>query len=144
VGSLGSIVFTVSDRMVRTIENWKLSGSARYATHNRHMGNALTEFVGLDPDKITFDMQFLSDMGVNPAREIEKLWEYERRGLPVPLTVGSRCFGRYRWNVVSHSVTVQYTDRRGNIAGAAVSVSLVEYLRTSQVQVMGKPWNFKL
>lgn len=132
VGCLGDIVFTVSDQVVRTLENWKWSGAARYAVHNRHAGNALTEFIGLDPDKITFDIQLLIEMGVDPMEEITKLWNYERRGVPLPLTVGTHCYGRYRWNVISHDVTVKYTDRRGDIAGAVVSVTLQEYLRDGQ------------
>ncbi len=129
VGSLGDIVFTVSDEVVRTLENWKWSGSARYAVHNRHMGNALTEFTGLDQDKITFDMQLLIEMGVDPMEEITKLWYYERKGIPVPLTIGTHCYGRYRWNVVSHNAEIKNTNGIGDIAGAVVSVTLQEYLR---------------
>ena len=54
VGCLGDIVFTVSDRTIETINNVTWSGSARYATHQRHGTHALTEFTGLDPDKIGF------------------------------------------------------------------------------------------
>lgn len=140
VGCLGDIVFTVSDQTVRTLENWKWSGSARYSVHNRHNGNALTEFVGLDPDKITFDMTLLREMGVDPMDDIVKLWNYERTGAVLPLTIGTHCYGRYRWSVVSHDVTVKYTDRRGDIAGAVVSVSLQEYLRDGQT-VPGK-WTY--
>ena len=50
VGCLGDIVFTVSDRTIETINNVTWSGSARYATHQRHGTHALTEFTGLDPD----------------------------------------------------------------------------------------------
>ena len=53
VGCLGDIVFTVSDRTIETINNVTWSGSARYATHQRHGTHALTEFTGLDPDKMT-------------------------------------------------------------------------------------------
>ena len=53
IGCLGDIVFKVSSDMVRTISNVTWSGSANYATHSRHMTDALTEFTGLDPDEIT-------------------------------------------------------------------------------------------
>ena len=45
-------------------------------------------------------------------------------------TIGSKCYGKYRWNIVSHEMTAKYTDRHGNIAGAVVSVTLQEYLRS--------------
>lgn len=130
MGATGSdgIVFQVSDRTVITLQNFKWSGSAKYAIHNRHNNNAMTEFVGLDPDKITFDIQLLAEHGVNPMQEILKIWGYERSGTAVALVVGAHCYGKYRWNIISHDTTVKYTDARGNITGAVVSVTLQEYL----------------
>lgn len=123
------IVFTVSDKTLLTLENWKWSGSARYAVHNRHNYHALTEYTGMDPDKITFDIQLLMEMGVNPMEEIVKLWKYEREGTAVALTVGTHGYGKYRWNIVSFDISIKYTDRKGDIAGAVVSLTLQEYLR---------------
>lgn len=131
MGTSGSdgITFQVSDQAVTTLQNFKWSGSAKFAVHARHNNNALTEFVGLDPDKITFDIQLLAEHGVNPMQEIMKLWNYERGGAAVALVIGSHCYGKYRWNIISHDVTVKYTDKYGNIRGAVVSVTLQEYLR---------------
>ena len=125
--SSDGIVFTVSDQVVRTLRNFKWSGSARYAVHNRHNYHALTEYTGMDPDKITFDLQLLVEHGVE---EIKKLWKYEREGTAVALTIGTHGYGKYRWNIVDFDVSVKYTDRRGDIAGADVSVTLQEYLRS--------------
>lgn len=124
------IVFEVSDQTVLTLDNFKWSGSARYSVHNRHNYHALTEYTGIDPDKITFDMTLLAEHGVNPQTEVGKLWTYEREGTAVALTIGTKCYGKYRWNIVSHEMTAKYTDKRGDIAGAVVSVTLQEYLRT--------------
>ena len=46
IGCLGDIPFEVSSNKIQTPKNMKWSGSARYATHQRHGGDALTEFVG--------------------------------------------------------------------------------------------------
>lgn len=124
------IVFAVSDQVVRTLDNFKWSGSARYSTHQRHNYHALTEYTGMDPDKITFDMTLLAEHGVTPLEEVVKIWTYEREGTALALTIGSKCYGKYRWNIISHEMTTKYTDRRGNIAGAVVSVTLQEYLRS--------------
>ena len=124
------IVFSVSDQTVLTLENFKWSGSARYAVHNRHNYHALTEYTGMDPDKITFDIQLLVEHGVNPLDEVVKLWKYEREGTALALTIGTKCYGKYRWNIVSYEMTAKYTDRHGDIAGAVVSVTLQEYLRS--------------
>ena len=52
VGCFGDVVFQVSEETVETINNVVWSGSARYSTHQRHLQDALTEFTGLDPDKL--------------------------------------------------------------------------------------------
>ena len=71
VGCLGDIVFTVSDRTIETINNVTWSGSARYATHQRHGTHALTEFTGLDPDKMTFDIVLSAYLGVDPIADLQ-------------------------------------------------------------------------
>lgn len=128
IGCLGSIPFTVSADTVRTIENMVWSGSARYAVHQRHMTNALTEFTGLDPDKISFDITLSTELGVDPNAEVVKIWNYERNGTAVPLTLGTKGYGKYRWNILNHKMKLQHFDRSGNVTHAVVSVSLQEYL----------------
>ena len=129
IGCLGDIVFTVSDATVRTLDNWAWSGSARYATHERHLTHALTEFTGLDPDKITFDIILKAELGVKPLDDIAKIWTYEREGIALALTVGRKGYGKYRWNIVSHNVEFTHTDVLGNPTVATVSLTLQEYLR---------------
>ena len=129
IGCLGDIVFTVSDATVRTLDNWAWSGSARYAVHERHLTHALTEFTGLDPDKITFDIILKAELGVKPLDDIAKIWTYEREGIALALTVGRKGYGKYRWNIVSHNVEFTHTDVLGNPTVATVSLTLQEYLR---------------
>lgn len=129
IGCLGDIVFTVSADTVMTVDNMTWSGSARYSTHQRHLGNALTEFTGVDPDKITFDITMSTDLGVDPQTEIVKIWTYERSGEAVPLTIGEKPYGKYRWNITSHKMKMKSYDRDGNVTLATVSVSLQEYLK---------------
>ncbi len=128
VGCLGDVIFTVSRSVVRTLDNMTWSGSARYATHERHLTHALTEFTGLDPDKITFDILLSADLGVDPIAEVVKLWNIERSGRAVPLTVGTKGYGKYRWNIVKHEMKMKTFYGNGDVHTATVSVSLQEYL----------------
>lgn len=128
VGCLGDVIFTVSRSVVRTLDNMTWSGSARYATHERHLTNALTEFTGLDPDKITFDILLSAELGVDPIAEVVKLWNIERSGRAVPLTVGTKGYGKYRWNIVKHNMKMKTFYANGDVHTATVSVSLQEYL----------------
>lgn len=128
VGCLGEIIFSVSDSQVQTLNNAQWSGSARYATHQRHIQNALTEFCGLEPDKFSFDMVLSAFLGVNPQAAINKIWQYERSGTASSLVLGDKAYGKYRWNILSHKTKMRHYDNAGNLLQATVSVSLQEYL----------------
>lgn len=123
------VIFQVSEDVVRTIEKWKWSGKARWATHKRHGMNALTEYVGRDIDEMSFTIKLVEDLGVEPMKELERLWRWERGGVALAMVVGEHHYGRYRWAIVSHSTEIQYTDKEGNIYACEVSLKLQEYLR---------------
>lgn len=132
VGYLGEtansgIVFEVSAGVVETLDNMGWSGSARYAVHQRHGTYALTEFVGLDPDKVTFDMTLAASLGTEPMAELKKLWRFERNGTALQLVIGSHAYGFYRWNITGHKAKVQYFDKNGDLYCVTVSVTLQEY-----------------
>ena len=129
IGRLGDITFEASETMIRTLSNMKWSGSARYATHQRHGGNALTEFVGLGTDAFSFSITLSRELGVEPMDEIKKLWKYERAGEAVPLNIGGHAYGRYRWSILSHDTKIDYTDVNGNIHTCTVTVKMQEYLK---------------
>ena len=129
VGCPGQMVFQVSQEVLETIDGLEWSGSARYAVHQRHNQNALTEFTGLDPDKITFSMFLSQALGVDAMAELVKLWNYERKGESVYLVLGEKCYGKCKWNLVSHKIQAKNYDKYGNLESAEVSVELQEYLR---------------
>ncbi len=130
IGCLGDIVFMVSSEIVKTIDSVQWSGSARYAEHQRHLTNALTEFTGLDPDTISFEMMLSAYLGVDPYPELVKLWQYERSGKALPLVIGEKSYGKYRWTVKNHKIKMQNFDKNGNLTSATVSVSLLEYMKS--------------
>ena len=129
IGCLGDIAFTVSSSVVRTLDNFQWSGSARYAAHQRHLGRGLLEFTGVDPDKISFDITLSVQLGAAPVRELSKIAKYESKGRTLPLTNGSKAYGTYRWVITGHSVKAKTFDRRGNLSVVVVSVNLQEYAR---------------
>ena len=100
VGCLGDILFQVSDQTITAINNVKWSGSARYSTHQRHNGNALTEFTGVEPDRMSFEIILPEERGKGARTELKKIWEYKRSGEALPLTLGTRPYGKYRWTHV--------------------------------------------
>lgn len=128
IGCLGDIVFKVSSREVETLMNAQWSGSSRYATHQRHLDDALTEYTGNDPDKFSFDIQLSEWLNVKVQPELSKLWNYMRTGKAVELVLGDKGYGKYRWNITSLKIKMQHFDHRGNLVNATVTVSLQEYI----------------
>lgn len=128
IGCLGDIIFSVSDDVIRTFSNATWSGSARYSTHNRHLNNALTEFTGVDPDKFTLEIKLFKVMGVEPMVELVKIWNHERAGRPLSLAIGQKPYGKFKWCIEDHKISFETYDTAGNLSGATVSLSLLEYL----------------
>lgn len=129
VGSLGGIVFTVSDSQIMTIDNVKKSGSASYGKHQRHGGDTLLEFVGNDPSVFTFTMTLAAQLGVNVESEIAKIEKAKRKGTILKLVLGKKVYGAYRWVIQKYSASYSAYDRAGNPILAEVSVTLSEYLK---------------
>lgn len=123
------LVFQVTESVVRTLSDMKWSGSANWSVHSRHMGDALTEFTGLDPDQISFKIELAAELGVDPMKELTRLWTWQRAGTPLALTIGEHNYGRYRWSILSKSTAVQYTDGAGNLYACEVTLKLQEYLK---------------
>ena len=123
------IQFIVSREVFRTPKNMKWSGSARYATHERHNTHALTEFTGLDPDRFSFDILLTAEMGVDPLKEVVKIWDYQRNGEALGLAIGGKAYGKYRWTIKNHETKIEYTDKAGDMYAVELSVELLEYLR---------------
>lgn len=129
IGCLGDIVFSVSDSMVQTLRDATLKGSAQTATHKRHLGKSLLEFVGVDAAAFDFKFEVSRLLGADPLAAIDQIREYEETGTTLPLVIGTQKYGEYRWLITKHSVALKHYDKQGNLVGADISVSLTEYLK---------------
>jgi len=129
IGCLGEIAFEVSSERVLTTKSMKWSGAARYGKHAILGGNTVTEFLGNDAEKITLSVVLSAYLGVNPMQELEKIIRYRRTGAALPLVIGEKAFGRYRWNILSHDATITSTDDKGNALTISVNLTLQEKLK---------------
>lgn len=128
VGALGDIVFQVSDDTVKTLNNFSWSGSARYASHQRHGYHAMSEYTGMNADTISFDMVLSAYLGVNPQDTITQIFTHERAGTALSFVLGNKAYGKYRWVITKHTVKAQYYDGNGDLTHCKVTVSLQEYI----------------
>lgn len=129
IGCLGDIAFEVSDSIIKTLDKVTWSGSVNIQTHQRHLHNALQEFVSINPDEITFTIKLSRYLGVDPMTDIVKIFEYERGGIALPLTIGNKAYGKYMWLIKNHKIKMELYDRGGNLTSADVDVALTEYTK---------------
>ncbi len=127
IGCLGEIAFEVSSKEIKTIRDVAWSGSASISTHQRHLGNCLQEFVGIDPDSITFNIRISKYLGSDPLEDIGRIFEYERGGVAVRLVIGSKTYGKYKWLIKKHKTALEHFDKNGDLVGVDISLTLTEY-----------------
>ena len=129
IGTFGGLSFAVSSNKVSTFDDLKWDTSAAYATHDRHLQPDLLEFLGPDPEQITFKMKFSVFLGVNPLKSVNDLRRMVREGTAERLVIGGRVYGDYKWSITKVSSAMKTFDNRGNCWAAEVTVTLKEYGR---------------
>ena len=115
VGSLGPVVFSVSDAFVRTISGYSRKTSVRIESHDIIGQKPLSEWVGLSCDSISFTVKLSAFRGVNPKEEAEKLRRMAERGEAVTFVMGGAPVTQNKWLIESVDEDANYYDRMGNI-----------------------------
>ena len=127
VGSLGPVVFSVSDAFVRTISGYSRKTSVRIESHDIIGQKTLSEWVGLSCDSISFTVKLSAFRGVNPKEEAEKLRRMAERGEAVTFVMGGAPVTQNKWLIESVDEDANYYDRMGNIISSDVKLSIREY-----------------
>ena len=129
VGSLGGIVFTVSDRQIMTLQSASASGSASITEHKRHGGASIAEFTGSALGKMKLTFKVARQLGYEPGDMINLVQNYCQSGAVLSLTIGRTRYGRSgRWLIASWSVAMKRHDKNGTLSEADITVNLTEYL----------------
>lgn len=129
IGTFGGLSFVVSSNRVNTFDDLKWDTSAAYATHDRHLQPDLLEFLGPDPEQITFKMKFSVFLGANPLKSVNDLRRMVREGTVERLVIGGRVYGDFKWAITKVSSAMKIFDNKGNCWAAEVTVTLKEYGR---------------
>lgn len=126
IGTLGDIVFSVSQNTVKTFESLKMDSKTSYAKLTRHNQKPLLDFQYNDTDIASFDIYLSAFLGVNPLTMQNKIDEYRKQGKILSLVIGGKKYGT-KWVIVSHSKEYQKFDNKGNLLTAKSSISIEEY-----------------
>ena len=126
VGTLGDIVFKVSEKTVQTFDGLQIESKTNYAKHTRHNKKPLLEFQYNDTDTASFSMYLSAFLGVNPKTMQEKIDKYRKQGKILTVVIGGKKYGT-KWVITSHSKGYKRFDNKGNLLIAESKVSLEEY-----------------
>lgn len=88
IGSFGDIVFEASSESIRTFQGLQQQNAARYAEHDIIGKKPKLEFLGPGLEEISFKMQLMAYLGVEPDAELRALQEMRDKG-----EVGQLVFG---------------------------------------------------
>ena len=126
IGTLGDIVFSVSQKTVKTFEDLKMDGKTSYAKLTRHNKKPLLDFQYNDTDTASFSIYLSAFLGVNPLTVQEKIDKYRTQGKILSLVIGGKRYGK-KWVITSHSKDYQKFDNKGNLLIAKSTISIEEY-----------------
>lgn len=129
LGSLGDIVFTVSEDKIYTLDQFTRSASSRWAQHDRIGQKPKKEFIGPGVDTVSFSIRVSAAVGLNPRRELDKLTALERAGKAMKLMLGGKGIGVGLWVITSLSQDWEVIDNEGNVLEAEVKLTLEEYVK---------------
>lgn len=127
IGTFGNLTFTVSQNAIKTFEDMSWSKTASIATHDRIDRRDLTEFLGMEPDSIEFEMTFSVFLGVNPLKAFAVATKMQENGTAAVLTLGGTVYGSYKWLIQSQAITLKRFDNTGNVLELTTKVKLIEY-----------------
>ncbi len=94
-GSLGDVVFEVSQGRIYTPEGVNLGRSARYEDHEVQGAEPRPEFLSPGLGEISLNMTLRRDLGVDPVAEADKLKTYMDKGEVLRLVLAGTNLGKW-------------------------------------------------
>ncbi|MBO4779889.1 MAG: phage tail protein [Selenomonadaceae bacterium] len=128
LGAFADLVFEVSSFKVLTYDDYKRETKARYAKHELINQTTVLEYLGAEPEEISFKMKFTTALKVNPAAEAEKARQMCLDGVTDYLILGNAVVGENLWVIESVSESAQSWDNAGNCLVSEVTVKMLEYV----------------
>ena len=120
-------IFAASDVLLNAKD---ATAASKFIALNEYAFETFHAPLGSDAEKVSFDFvisEFLGMTGVQQA--LDKLRLYMENGRVLPLVIGTKSYGRYRWLIQSLDASKNIFDGRGKLLSTHVSVSLIEYLK---------------
>lgn len=125
VGSLGKIVFMVSSKYIKTIDELKMENSVDYAEHKIIKGKPKLEFLNENLKTATFNIRLSAFKNVNPLAAFEELNQYMKKGEVVRFIMGAKSKGKFV--ITSLKEEHKQFSAIGTVILLVLEVSIKEY-----------------
>ncbi len=125
IGTFGPVAFEVSSSLVRTYDEMKRDGAAKWAEHDILGRKPKLEFGGSALEENSFRMVLSTDLGTDPDGELDALREFRDKGEVGTLVLGETVVGRFVLESLSQSEGPR--NRRGGPTWIEVDLKLKEY-----------------
>lgn len=126
LASYGKITFKVTEDEIKIFNNFTISRKARYIAHERINNKPLLQFMGLEADSISFNMQLIEGVTGNIIGDLKALKNMFTKAEAHPLFLGPKKIGSFVIESMSEAYSMM--DNLGNLEIVNVSLSLKEYI----------------
>jgi phage protein U len=127
IGSLGGIPFYTSMDKSVLLSGLEWSSGARYAEHTRHNQTDMLEYVGLNPDKMTFDVQLSAFLGVNPTLLLDRFRTVHKERQAVKFVLGTMPLPGF-WVLTDIKSSLEQFYKDGTLLSVNLQITLSEYV----------------
>ena len=123
--SYGKITFKVTEKEIKIFNDFSISRKARYVAHERINNKPLLQFMGLEADSISFNMQLVQGITGNVSDDLKSLQGMFKKAEVHPLFLGKKKLGSFVIESISEAYSMM--DNFGNIEMVTINLSLKEY-----------------
>ena len=127
IGSLGGIIFQVSEESVLTFKGMTREVSGRWVEHEVMGVKPKKEFLGAGNQKIDMPITLSAGLGVKPRKMLELVERMVESGDAEYLIIKGRPVGRHPFCLASSSETWGDMYAHGELAKASLTITLEEY-----------------
>ena len=127
IGTLGPIVFEVSDKKTLTFNGMTRDVSGRLVEHEVMGVKPKPEFLGAGNQKITLPITLSAGLGVRPRKMLELVEAMVESGDAEYLIINCKPVGRHPFRLTTSSETWGAMYRHGELAKASLTITLEEY-----------------
>ena len=127
IGTMGPIVFEVSDKVVLTFKGMTRDVSGRWVEHEVMGVKPKPEFLGPGNQKINLPITLSAALGVKPRKMLELVEDMVESGDAEYLIIKGRPVGRHPFRLTASSETWGDMYGHGELAKASLTITLEEY-----------------